>query len=146
MQNKIKEYATVSTLGKSGVELVVMVYDGALKHLRLASDHYERHEYNDGCEAMQKVRTFVVHLYTTLDMEKGGEISANLSKLYAFVIEQIDLIQATRDVAQIEKVSGILNNLREGWLQLAAKTKSPAGDKPADATVERPSRSLSVSI
>lgn len=146
MQSKIKEYTTVSTLGKSGVELVVMVYDGALKHLRLAADHYQRKENNRGFEAMQKVRTFIVHLYTTLDMEKGGDISANLSKLYAFVIEQIDLIQATKDAVQIEKVTGILNNLREGWLQLAEQTKSPAGSNAADGTARRPSRSLSVSI
>jgi len=146
MQDKMKDYTTTSTMAKSGVELVVMVYDGAMKHLRLAAEHYRLNDFNAGFDAMQQVRKFVVHLYTTLDMEKGGEISTNLSKLYAFMVEQINVIQATKDVARIEQVIGIMNNLREGWLQLANKTKDPTGDKPADGAPERPSRGLSLSI
>jgi len=101
-----------------------MVYDGAIDNLRKAAEHYKTGKMQDGFEAMEKAKRFVVHLYTTLDEEKGGDIAANLSAIYAYIIERMNFVQATKDIKTINESIDLLSNIREGWVGLAEQVKS----------------------
>jgi len=118
MKEKINSYQKVDTLGKSQLELIVKVYDGALAEFKKAKSALGNEKYNDGVKFLEKGQKFVTHLYTTLDMEKGGDISLQLSKLYVFILNQINIITATKDISQIDDIIHILENLREGWSSL----------------------------
>ncbi|UCD16227.1 MAG: flagellar protein FliS [Candidatus Zixiibacteriota bacterium] len=146
INSKLGDYQAIDTLGKSGAELVVKVYDGAISNLQKAADSYSSNNLQSGYEAMEKVKKFTVHLYTTLDMDKGGEIALNLSKLYAFIVEQINLIQATKNISAIEDLIRILENIRESWSQLAKQTRNRQENKSAGNSGPQPVKSLSVSV
>jgi flagellar protein FliS len=128
MKNELDSYQTMDVLGKSLPELIVTIYDGAISHLNKAAVNYKANNLTDGYHSMEQARKFIVHLYTTLDKEKGGEVAENLGKLYAFVIEQINLVQATKNVDAIMSSIDILKNVRDGWVQLseALKKKQPS--------------------
>ena len=115
MEDKIQTYRTIDTQGKSQIELILQVYDGALGSLRQAKEKYAAGENNAGYELLEKTKKFVTHLYTTLNMEEGGEIAENLAKLYAYVISQICILEATKESSQIDDIITILSELREGW-------------------------------
>ena len=95
---------------------------------------------------MEKAKKFLVHLYTTLDEEKGGDIAQNLSRLYAYLIERVNFIEATKDIKTIEECKGILQNIREGWVGLAHQKKSEVGVKGASSPPGATRKNLSVSI
>jgi flagellar protein FliS len=139
MEGKVETYRRVDTLGKSQLDLILQVYDGALKSLNQARHNYEHEDFQAGYEDMERVKKFVTHLYTTLDLEKGGEVAANLSRLYAYVITQTYVVQATKDLEQLDSIGGVLRNLREGWAGLretnAAQTTSE-DTEPAEAPTE----------
>lgn len=137
MEGKSETYRRVDTLGKSQLDLILQVYDGAIKAFRTARAHYEQDESTAGYEEIERAKRFVTHLYTTLDMEKGGDVAANLSRLYVFVISQSYVIQATKDLAQLDAVTNIMSNLREGWRGLKAAEQGTAGDRTT-ATEETP--------
>lgn len=118
MDGSLKSYEAVDTLGKSQLELVIKVYDGALNSLRAGAECYKSEKLQEGYEHLEKAKTFVIHLYTTLDLEQGGEVAANLSKLYSFVVSQIDIIEATKDLSILDDIIDVLANLRSGWLEL----------------------------
>ena len=118
MDGSLKSYEAVDVLGKSQLELVIKVYDGALNSLRSGSESYKDEKYQEGYEHMEKAKTFVVHLYTTLNVEQGGEVAVNLSKLYSFIVSQIDVIEATQDLAVIDDMINVLTNLKSGWSEL----------------------------
>lgn len=118
MDGSLKSYEAVDTLGKSQLELVIKVYDGALNSLRAGAECYKSEKLQEGYEHLEKAKTFVVHLYTTLDIEQGGEVAANLSKLYSFVVSQINIIEATKDLSILDDIIDVLANLRSGWLEL----------------------------
>jgi flagellar protein FliS len=111
-------------MGKSPVDLVIQVYDGAIAAFNKASEHYNQQELNEGWEQLEKAKKFITHLYTTLDEEKGGEIAENLGKIYSFIINQTDTVEATKDIKLIKDNVKILQNLREGWV--GAKEKMAA--------------------
>lgn len=118
MTTKVAAYQKADIIGKTQLDLVVQVYDGAIAAYRAAGEAYSKSDNNSGYEHMERAKRFVTHLYTTLDMDKGGEIADQLSKLYAFVISQTNLAQATKDLTQIDDNISILNNLRSGWMGL----------------------------
>ena len=131
MDTKLETYRTTDTLGKSPVELVITVYDGAIKAFQTATEHYQNDRSNEGYEQLQKARKFVTHLYTTLDMERGGDIAENLGKLYTLVLTQTDIAQATQDNKLIETNISLLKNLREGWIGIDQEQST--GPTPAAA-------------
>ena len=118
MDGKVKAYQTTDTLGKSQLDLIIKVYDGAMTAYKQAGVAFEKEDFSKGREELDKAKKFVTHLYTTLDMEKGGDIAQQLSQLYAFVVNQTNIIDATKDLKQIDDIIGILDNLRQGWVEL----------------------------
>jgi flagellar protein FliS len=145
MSGQIEKYHAADTMGRSMPELVVKVYDGAIGNLHQAREHYRNKNLQSGYESMERVKKFIVHLYTTLDEEKGGEIAEKLSKIYVYIIEQINMVQATKDLKMIDDAVEILNNVRDGWVQLAGnKSREKISGSPE--TPEHPTKSMSFSV
>jgi flagellar protein FliS len=139
MKNKLEAYRHADTMGKSPLDLILMVYDGAIKALKTASDHYVRKEEQAGYDEIQIAKRMVTHLYTTLDREEGGQVAEQLGKMYTWVISQLYIVEATRNVDQIGKIVEVMGNLRTGWdtlkTQSAVATEDTAKD-PTGNTVE----------
>lgn len=132
MKDKVNSYQKVDTLGKSQLELIIKVYDGALAEFKKAKTAINDQKNDEGVKFLEKGQKFVTHLYTTLDMEKGGDISLQLSKLYVFILNQINIITATKDISQIDDIIHILENLREGWSSLEVDPKTTATEPVAN--------------
>ncbi len=136
MKKNLQSYRTADTLGKSQLDLILQVYDGALNSFAGARAHYEKEEYNAGYEELEKVKRFLTHLYTTLNPDEGGEVAENLGKLYAFLVNQIQVVQATKELKLIDDSIQILKNLRGGWEELKGQV-AQAG-KEGNETSETP--------
>lgn len=137
MDGKIAAYRRADTMGKSQIDLILMVYDGALKALRAAAGHYRDEDNDGGYEQLQQAKRFVTHLYTTLDLKKGGEVAENLSKMYVWVLSQLLVIEATKDVDELDAVTQALDNLRSGWAELKAEQGGGKAEE-SDQTSETP--------
>ncbi|MBN1213692.1 MAG: flagellar protein FliS [candidate division Zixibacteria bacterium] len=135
MAGKVSEYQRNDTLGKSQLDLVIKVYDGAISAFKSAKKNYIDNEIREGYEQLEKVRKFVTHLYTTLDFKQGGEIAEQLSKLYVFILTQLDVIEATKDLKKIDDNIKILNNLRSGWTGLKQQGAGVPKNVPAKEPV-----------
>lgn len=115
MDGNLNTYRAVETSSKSQLDLILQVYDGALAAFRQAVTHYQNQDSKQGYEQLEKAKKFITHLYTTLNAEEGGEIAANLGKVYAYLITQISLAEATKDLTVIDDNINILGELRLGW-------------------------------
>ena len=118
MDGKIAAYRHADTMGKSQIDLILMVYDGAIKAMKTAADHYRNDNNDAGYEQLQQAKRFVTHLYTTLDIEKGGEVAKNLSKMYVWVISHLFVVEAGKDMDELEAIIKVLDNLRFAWAEI----------------------------
>ncbi len=121
MKKGYDTYQAVNSMGMSQLDLILTVYRGAINLLNQAKGSFDEKNYEEGRDACARARKCVVHLYTTLDMDNGGEIAAGLGQVYAFMIEQIDLISAGKSAEQIDEVIKLLNTIKEGWAELKEK-------------------------
>lgn len=109
---------------QSPLELVVMLYDGALASLAQARDALERRDLLAKSRAMSKALSIVGHLQCTLDMDRGKDVAAELDRLYLYVTERLleaNMLGATEPIVESIK---LLTTLRDAWSQVA--TAAPA--------------------
>jgi len=141
MKSNHQAYRENDILGKSPLDLVLQVYDGAISAFSGARSHYDAGHFDEGYEDLQKAKKFLTHLYTTLDFEQGGEVAQNLGSLYAFVISQTNVIEGSKDPKQIDSNIQILRNLRSGWADLKAhvgesRQRRTEADRPVTESLQ----------
>ncbi len=115
MNKGFNTYKENSTMGMSQLDLILTVYRGAIKFIEQAKVEFEAERLTEGRTACEKARKCIVHLYTTLDMEKGEDIAEKLGQLYAFMIEQLDLAVASKSLDLLDSVIALLTTIKEGW-------------------------------
>jgi flagellar protein FliS len=71
-------------------------------------------------DAISKSLAIISELQSTLNMEQGGDIAAQLDRLYTWMTDA--LIDATikQDPTPLQDVRRVLETLREAWQQIAA--------------------------
>lgn len=130
MEAKLDTYKTVDTLGKSPLDLVLQVYDGAIRAFNQARDCYVRQDTTAGYEELERAKRFLMHLYTTLDFAQGGEVADRLGQLYVFVLNETNLVQATHDQKRLDQSITVLRNLRAGWAGLKGQASAATPEAP----------------
>lgn len=116
----LSTYHQTHVQSRTPLELVVMLYDGALKFLRLTREAIERRDLPARRDASSRALAIVSELQSTLNMAEGGEIAQCLDELYGFV--NLRILDATRDntAAPLDEAVRVLETLRESWLSIAA--------------------------
>lgn len=146
MNKGFSTYQENNTMGMSQLDLILTVYRGAIGLLNQAKSDFSNQQFSQGRTACDKARKCIVHLYTTLDMEQGGEIAQNLGRLYAYMIEQLDVAVASKSQEMFDSIIGLLTTIKEGWDDLKRQdtttaTKAPTEEAaPATAGTEPPER------
>ncbi|NIA16805.1 MAG: flagellar export chaperone FliS, partial [Planctomycetes bacterium] len=78
----IETYQETAVTTQTKGRLVVMLYDGAIKFLKLAIKEIEAKNPEAKGKYISKALDILFELNTVLDMDIGGEVAVNLRKLY----------------------------------------------------------------
>ena len=108
-------YRQTDVLTADPKRLVLMCYEGAIRHLRIAAAAYHTKDYEAKAEALDKVQAIMGVLAGALDFEKGGQIAQNLSALYTYMMRRITETDLRADVRGIDEVIHMLEELKEAW-------------------------------
>lgn len=133
-QNRAAQYRSVRSHGlvadASPTRLVQIVYEQILAELAAAEgrmerikNHFPLHEVVAKCAAMGKAIRLVGHLDATLNMEQGGEIAANLRRLYLYMMERLTYANAHNDKAVVAEVVQLIRKIKSGWDQIVADSR-----------------------
>ena len=86
----VNSYLQTEVQSRSPLELVVMLYDGALRFTADARDAMVRRDIRARQRHLSRALAIVSELQSTLDMDTGGEVAERLDKLYGFVRDRLD--------------------------------------------------------
>lgn len=124
MARAAQAYYQTQVRSQSPVELVVMLYDGALRFLHMAADGMRRHDLVAKREGMSRATAILAELQNTLNLQEGGEVAASLDRLYNYISGRLFEANAKKDPAPIEEAIRLLKPLREAWSQIANQPAS----------------------
>lgn len=103
------------TAQASPVQLVLILLDGLLEELARARAHIEAGRFEPKAKSLDKCVDILNGLSSALDFEAGGEVVANLGRLYEYCAERLYKAGIDLDPAIIDEVSGLVTTLRHGW-------------------------------
>lgn len=119
-------YRTQSLQNASGPQLVEACFREARVQLGLVRKHLEAGTTASTYEPLERTRKIYTHLYSTLDLEAGGELALRLQTLYVYVIETTLELSTTYDAAQLATLDTINTDMLNAWSQLARRDWSQA--------------------
>lgn len=111
-------------------QLVLMMYETVLENLARARGAIEQGNTSAKLEHINKVvRILQEGLRTSLDLENGGELAANLAALYDYCMLRVTQANAANSADMLEEVSQLIRPLVEAWKQM--RPAQPTPDNPA---------------
>lgn|SRR5690349_11191275 len=112
-------YRETEVLTATPGQLVVLLYDHLLLSLRRARTAMETNDRDLQSESLEKSRNVLTELLVTLDRERGGDVAANLSALYSFLLGELVQVGIRSDVMRLDRVARMIAELRDAFAQVS---------------------------
>lgn len=117
--NGIAAYQDGSITTQSKGRLIVLLYEGAIKFMKLAIKEIEAGNHEAKGQYINKAQGIINELNVVLDMDAGGEIATNLRKLYCFMDRRLSEANIKRDPQIIREVIKLMEELNQSWKVIA---------------------------
>lgn len=117
-RNAPNVYKQNQILNASPKKLVVLLYDGCIKNLKLAEISIAEKNIEQANTALIKAQNIVAELASTLDFEQGGQIAQDLNDIYGYLMTKLIEANRTKDTAIIQKSCEMMEELREAWAEI----------------------------
>lgn len=122
--NSVQQYRKAAVNSASPLQLVIMLYDGAIRFMNQAKDAMEKRELERQNEACKRAQDIVSELMSCLDLKQGGEIAQNLFALYTFTFDRIIQANIEDKPELLDQSIQVLAELRESWATLELQSQT----------------------
>ncbi|XXJ19212.1 flagellar export chaperone FliS [Desulfovibrio caledoniensis] len=118
MANPAKAYLATQIETTTQGELLLMLYEAAIKFLKRAKREIDNRDYAKKGIYISKAMAIIHELSESLNKEKGGDITPKLSQLYMFCTTQLVKANIRLDNRMVDDVIKILDGLRSAYAQI----------------------------
>ena len=135
--NAISTYRETKVKTASQGQLIIMLYDAAVKNLDQALELLSLEpgkKKNPGkienvSKSILKTQEILTELSVSLDFEQGGQIARNLFSLYTWFNKELLEANIAQDMNRILPVRNLLNELKNAWAEVAGKNSPETAGK-----------------
>jgi flagellar protein FliS len=120
-------YLETRVLSADPVELIDILYEYAMLSVQDARDGLARGDIIARSRAISKVIAILGELEGSLNLELGGEIASNLSRLYHYMRKRLTGANLSQTDEPLAEVEALLKTLGEAW-HVIGREKEPAKD------------------
>jgi flagellar protein FliS len=114
-----ESYQQQALAGATGVELVVALYDAAIRFLYRAMQCVEEHDVRGRRIAVKKVVDILMYLQARLRPDVGGNVAASLADFYAAMFTMTLEASQLESRELFEEVIACVRNVRDAWVIVA---------------------------
>jgi len=118
--------AHVAVAGSDPHGLVLMLMDAALERMTTALGCLERGEIVRKTQLLHSCVRLITELRGSLNLKDGGELAANLSGLYDYMVRRLLLANATNDPQRITEAIEPLKAIRGAWVAIGPASRQTA--------------------
>ncbi|GBG07199.1 flagellar export chaperone FliS [Paenibacillus agaridevorans] len=115
MINPYNKYQESSVQTATPGQLIVMLYDGAIRFAKQAISEMEKKRYDAANRSFLKAQSIIHELIAALD--SNIELSKNLHSIYEYMLHQLIQANIKKSSQPALEVIDYLQELRETWKQ-----------------------------
>ena len=135
--NALSAYKETRIRTASPGQLIVLLYDGAVKQLDKSLEllNLNKSGKNDPArieligKAIIKARDIISELMVSLNFDQGGEIAQNLFSLYTWFNKELIEANIHQDLRRITVIRNQLSELRNAWAEIVSKAGAETESK-----------------
>ena len=132
-----RTYQVQSILTASPGQLILLLYDGALRflaqaHAALETPAGDPHRIEVINRNLQKAQNIVVELQSAINHEAGGAVAANLDQLYDYFNRRLLEANIKKELGPVVEIERLLQELRDAWAEMLHRAE---GSAPTSTTM-----------
>ena len=116
LPNVYAQYSNNKVLTASPAELVLMLYDGAIKFCNIAVVAIDAKDIPKAHTNIIKAQKIIDHLRITLDM--SYPVAQDFDNIYAYVAKRLVEANVSKDKEILEEVCTHLRSVRDTWKEV----------------------------
>ncbi|MHC4640475.1 MAG: flagellar export chaperone FliS [Planctomycetota bacterium] len=116
---KVSVYQEAAVTTQSKGRLIVLLYDGAIKFMKLAINELEAGNFEAKGNYIARAKDIINELNAVLDTDSGGEIASNLRSLYLFMNNRLSEANTKCEPQMIREVIALMEELNKSWKAIA---------------------------
>lgn len=119
----VNEYKTIELKTRVDAadphELINLLLQGARNHIAAAQGNMARKQLREKGEHLSKALNIIAGLKSSLNHEEGGEIAANLLKLYDYIEQLILQANLKNEEELLVQANSLLTQIHDAWKEIA---------------------------
>jgi flagellar protein FliS len=128
-------YREVAIKTANPIQLIVILYDGAIQSLQEAKEHIKKKDIANRSRCLNRSVAIISELQASLNFNVGGDIAGSLDRLYTYMKQRIFQASVEQKIEPINQILGLLDGLRAAWGEVARQSNNPG---PSAASAHRP--------
>ena len=138
--NPWQSYRQVATKTATPGQLVLMLFDGALRFLDKALIGFDLDDPLDSNLAINnniiKAQEILRELNSSLNMEQGGEFATTMRRLYNYYDLQLSQSNLRKDPTGVQLVIRLLSVIRGAWAEMLSGNSANTVDVQAERQLQ----------
>jgi flagellar secretion chaperone FliS len=114
----------LSVLSASPVQLVRMLYSGAITAVQTARENLQNGDIRGRSKQITKACSIIEELTLSLNKERGGQVAKDLTELYVYMHQRLIRANIEQEMAPLVEVQKLLETLQEAWRQVPDEAPS----------------------
>ncbi len=115
----VKAYFQTQVKTTSKEDLVVQLFEAAIRFLQQAKDDIEAKDYSGKGDRINRALNIINELDSSLNWQQGGEIANNLHSLYLYCRKRLLTASLKLDTEIIDEVKSILERLCSSFKEIS---------------------------
>jgi flagellar protein FliS len=125
-QEYARRYTTAEVTVADRERLLLLVFEGGVKFLRLTRDALAAGEYTRFAEHLGRSQAIISELLATLDHEAGGSIAADLARLYDFMLFHLTEANVRKSIRHVEQVMAVFGTVAAAYRDVIERRPAAA--------------------
>lgn len=116
--NAYRSSHEIEVLSSSPIELIRLLYKGALEAVEAARLHLAHGKIRERSAAITKATLILDELSTSLDLERGGKLASGLRDLYDYMQRRLTQANIEQSDPPLADVRSLISTLSDAWNQI----------------------------
>lgn len=125
LKSPYQAYQQSSVQTSTPIQLVLMLYDGAIRYTRASAEAIRSKDYDKANMNLKKAQSVIHELTASLNFD--FDVSKSLASLYEYFLHNLIQANIKKEAKYADEVTEHLHDLREAWRQTAKLAAAEQG-------------------
>lgn len=122
--NSANQYKQMQIKTANPGKLLLMLYQGAVKFMKLAKKNIKAGEIEASHKNIIKAQNIILELQSTLNKKQGGEIALRLENLYDYIYRELIQANLNKNTRHLDNVIPLVEELFSSYKEIIVNKNS----------------------